>query len=252
MLTAKLLTQLLYPLTLCLLLVPTGLFLRRCRPRLGMFCCVCGLGWLLLWSLPVPTYWLGKGLEQEYTQQAATDLPIVDAIVVLGGGIRRDDYGINLQAAADRVWFGARLFHAGRAPLVVLSGGGAEELGQAAPEAPSMAAFIKDLGVPESALLLEDGSRTTRENAIHTQPLLQARGIKRILLVTSAQHMPRALATFRQLGMDAIAAPTDFEASPPLEHGVLRWMPDSRMLERSSRGLKEYMGLFYYRLRGWA
>ena len=115
-----------------------------------------------------------------------------------------------------------------------------------------MAAFIKNLDVPEAALVLESGSRTTRENAINTLPLLQARGINRVLLVTSAQHMPRALATFRKLGIDAIAAPTDFEASPPRGNWFLRWMPDSLMLDRSSRALKEYIGLWAYRMSGWA
>jgi len=157
-----------------------------------------------------------------------------------------------LQAGADRVWFGATLFHAGRAPLVILSGGSAEELGIVWPEAPAMAAFIRDLGVPEAALMLESGSRTTRENAINTLPMLQARGINRILLVTSAQHMPRALATFRKLGIDAIAAPTDFEASRPTGYWLLRWMPSAAALERSSRALKEYIGIWVYRMSGWA
>ena len=252
MLIGKILTQLIYPLTLCLLLVPRGLLLRRRWPRLGMACCVLGLGWLLLWSLPVPTYLLGESLEQQYPQLAPTELPVVDAIVILGGGVEEDEHGINLQAGADRVWFGARLFHAGRAPLVILSGGSAEELGVVWPEAPAMAAFIKNLDVPEAALVLESGSRTTRENAINTLPLLQARGINRILLVTSAQHMPRALATFRKLGIDAIAAPTDFEASPPSGNWLLRWMPRAAALERSSRALKEYLGMWAYRLHGWA
>ncbi|OJY88555.1 MAG: hypothetical protein BGP25_02555 [Lysobacterales bacterium 63-13] len=252
MLIGKLLTQLIYPLTLCLLLVPLGLLLRRRWPRLGMACCVSGLGWLLLWSLPVPTFLLGESLEQQYPQVAAAELPLVDAIVVLGGGVDEDEHGINLQAGADRVWFGATLFHAGRAPLVILSGGSVEELGMIWPEAPAMAAFVKDLGVPEAALVLESGSRTTRENAINTRPLLQARGINRILLVTSAQHMPRALATFRKLGIDAIAAPTDFEASRPTGYWLLRWMPSAAALERSSRALKEYIGIWVYRMSGWA
>ena len=107
MLFGKLLTQLIYPLTLCLLLVPLGLLLRRRWPRLGMTCCVSGLGWLLLWSLPMPTFLLGESLEQQYPQVAATELPVVDAIVVLGGGVDEDEHGINLEAGADRVFMQA-------------------------------------------------------------------------------------------------------------------------------------------------
>jgi uncharacterized SAM-binding protein YcdF (DUF218 family) len=232
--------------------VPLGLLVWRRWPRFGVFCWVSGLAWLLLWSLPVPTYYLGASLEQQNAQVAVADLPVTEAIVVLGGGVQEDRYGINLKDGADRVWFGAKLFHAGRAPLVILTGGNSEELGVLWPEAPAMAAFIKDLGVPQASMLLESGSRTTRENAVNTQRLLSERGITRILLVTSAQHMPRALATFRKLGIDAIAAPTDFNASPPSGSVLLEWMPSTEALGQSSRALKEYFGLWFYRLRGWA
>jgi uncharacterized SAM-binding protein YcdF (DUF218 family) len=252
MLISKLLTLLIYPLTLCLMLVPIGLLIRRRWPRLAGVCWVSGLGWLLLWSLPVPSYLLSASLEQRNAPVAPTDLPVVEAIVVLGGGVQEDRYGVNLKDPADRVWFGAKLFHAGRAPLVILTGGNSEELGSLWPEAPAMAAFIKDLGVPQDSILLESASRTTRENAVNTQRLLNERGIKRILLVTSAQHMPRALATFRKLGIDVTPAPTDFDASPPTGSLLLRWLPSTEELGRSSRALKEVIGLWVYRLRGWA
>ena len=252
MLISKILTQLVYPLPLCLLLVPLGLLMRKRWPRLGASMSVIGLGWLLLWSLPVPSSILGRSLEQAFPQQAETELPKADAIVVLGGGVSRNSWGIDLKSAADRVWFGARLYRAGRAPLVLLSGGSLEELGYTWPEAPAMATFLRDLGVPESAMLLESESRTTRENAVYSENLLRARGIRRVLLVTSALHMPRALATFRKLGIDAIPAPTDFEAEPPSGFWLLRWLPDTESLDRSSRAMKEYLGIWVYRLRGWA
>ncbi len=252
MLLSKILTQLVYPLPVCLLLVCLGLLMRRRWPRSGLALCAFGLGWLLLWSLPVPSSMLGRSLEQIYPQQAEMELPEVDAIVVLGGGVGRNSWGINLWAGADRVWFGARLYRAGRAPLVVLSGGRLEQLGMNWREAPAMATFLHDLGVPEAAMLLESESGTTYQNAVYTEKLLRARGINRILLVTSALHMPRALATFRKLGIDAIPAPTDFEAEPPSGYWLLRWLPDADALDRSSRAMKEYLGMWIYRWRGWA
>jgi uncharacterized SAM-binding protein YcdF (DUF218 family) len=65
--------------------------------------------------------------------------------------------------------------------------------------------------VPENAILLEIESRTTYENAVFSKRLLEANGLEEIRLVPSALHMPRALATFRSLGITAIPAPTDFE-----------------------------------------
>ncbi len=119
-------------------------------------------------------------------------------------------------------------------------------------EAPAMATFMHDLGVPEAAMLMESESRTTRENAVLTEKMLRERGTNRILLVTSAMHMPRALATFRKLGIDAIPAPTDFEAEPPSGYWLLRWLPDTDALDKSSRAMKEYLGMWVYRWRGWA
>ena len=235
MLLSKILTQLVMPLSLCLLIVPIGLLLRRRWPRLGLTMCVLGLGWLLLCSLPVPSSALARTLEQTWPQQAATELPDVDAIVVLGGGVSRNTWGINLEAAADRVWFAARLFKAGRAPLVVLSGGTLSELGMDWPEAPAMAGFLGDLGVPESAILLESESRTTHENAVFTERLLRERGIRRILLVTSALHMPRALATFRKLDLEVIPAPTDSKPNRLPATGCCAGCP-IRMRWRAVRG----------------
>jgi uncharacterized SAM-binding protein YcdF (DUF218 family) len=254
---AKFLTQLAYPLSLCLLLVPLGLLLRRGRwRRMGATLITFGLGWLLLWSLPLPSFWLRASLERKNPPRALADFPPTAAIIVLGGGIEPPRSGWrdypDLSSAADRVWFAARLYHAGRAPLVVLSGGTLDQSLTATSEASAMATFIEDLGVPASALLLEDQSRTTSENAINTIALLHERGINEALLVTSAMHMPRALGVFRKLGLNVIAAPTDFEAVPPVGPWFLRWMPDSDALDGSSRALKEYAGYWVYWLRNLA
>lgn len=257
LLLSKLLTQLIYPLTLCLLLVPLGLLLlRRGWRRSGRGLVTFGLGWLLLWSLPVPSFWLCATLERQYAQREAAAYPITAAIVVLGGGIETTRPGWrdspNLRNAADRVWFAAQLYHAGRAPLVILSGGRLDEGEAIGSEAASMARFIEDLGVPADALALEEASRNTWENALFTASLLRERGIDDVLLVTSAMHMRRAAALFRAQGLHVVEAATDFEATPPLGPWPMRWLPDAQSLDASSRALKECLGLWVYRIRGLA
>ena len=252
---AKIFVQLISPLGVCLVLVLCGWVLVRLRwRRSGWSLALFGLAWLLLWSLPLPSFWLRASLEQQNPQHAAADYPQVAAIVVLGGGIEGDRHGWrigpNLEAAADRVWFAARLYHAGRAPLVIVSGGASALSGSDQPEAAAMAEFIEDLGVPASALMLEQRSRNTWENALYTRELLREKHIGQVLLVTSALHMPRALAVFRKLGIDVIPAPTDVEAVPPRGSWLLEWLPDTMALDGSSRALKEYLGLWIYRLRG--
>ena len=252
----KLLAQLVYPLNLALavLLLALALLLLGRARRWSISLLAAALGWLWLWSLPVFADWLQGGLEQRYPALPAAQLPSAEAIVVLGGAMEPALPPLspdpNLSAAADRVWHAARLYHAGKAPLIVLSGGALPWTRDSGREADAMAALLQALGVPETALLRENQSANTAQNALYSQQLLAARGLQRILLVTSALHMPRALAHFRATGLETIPASTDVEVVPRMEQTVLAWLPDAGALERSSRTFKEYLGLVACRWRG--
>lgn len=251
----KLLTQLAYPLGFCLILSLLALVLFGLRRRRwGLNCLGVAVVWLGLWSLPVVSDTLRLSLEGRFENRPVADLPTADAVVVLGGGITPVPPAWpypDLSQGADRVWQAARIYRAGKAPRVILSGGRLPWLGERTPETEAMERFLTDLGVPANALLLEEQSRSTHENAVYTAKLLQEHGLHRVLLVTSALHMPRALATFRAAGVNAIPAPTDFEVIPEPAH-PLRWLPDAGALSASTRALKEYLGLWVYRWRGWA
>ena len=149
------------------------------------------------------------------------------------------------------MWHAARLFHAGKVKWIVASGGCALCGEEYYPEASAMRDLLVDLGVPGERVLLEEESRNTRENAVHSAELLRAHGFRKVLLITSASHMRRAFAAFRAAGVDAIPTPTDFQrrASNP---GVLAWLPDAGALHRSTLAIKEYLGFAVYRHRGWA
>jgi uncharacterized SAM-binding protein YcdF (DUF218 family) len=119
-----------------------------------------------------------------------------DAIVVLG--CRVDDVGLPSQRMRRRVALAVALYRDGRAPLLVLSGGG---LGPVA-EAAAMRDLALAAGIPAAALLLEPDSRDTLANAINTARLLKAAGKSRIVLVTDRLHLPRAALLFRRAGLD--------------------------------------------------
>ncbi len=141
----------------------------------------------------------------------------------------------SVRSLADR-----RLYHAGKAPLVVLSGG-SDPTVSAMSEAEAMQLFLRDLGVPDSAMLLETHSRNTRENARYSAQLLDARKMHHILLVTSALHMDRAMGEFAAQGLDVTPAVTDVEAVPaPAD--LWRYLPDAEALSASARALKERVG----------
>jgi len=251
----KLLSQLAYPLGASLVLGSLALVLMLLgRVRAALLSLAIGILWLALWSMPMVSDRLRLSLEGRFVQQGVQTLPAADAAVVLGGAIRGapPDWSYpDLGRAADRVWHAARLYHARKAPRIIVSGGGLPWLGERAVEADGMRRFLTDLGVPPEAVLLEGRSRNTRENALYTAEIVRAEGIDRVLLVTSALHMPRALATFRAVGIDAIPAPIDFEVMPEPAHPI-RWLPDAEALSDSTRALKEYLGWWVYRHRGWA
>ncbi len=241
---SKYIIVLLSPLGSALCLAALALLLAwRKRSRISTALALLALLWLWAWSTPALSRWLRDRIEGQFVQAPLAEMPRAEALVVLGGAVlppSGPSTGIDLQAAADRVWYASRLFHAGKAPLLLLSGGSDPER-QVFSEARAMAIFLQDLGVPPKAMLLEESSRTTRENAVYSAALLKARGIHRILLVTSALHMPRAMALFNAQGLQVVPAPTDFEvrALPP---GLLPWLPDALELDGSARAMKEIVG----------
>ena len=240
---SKLIIALISPLGTALALGSAAWFFGYWRRRMpALLLGGLGLSWLLVWSLPVASHGLRAWVENEFPPLPVADLPSAPAIVVLGGAVgwSRAMTGYpNLNAAADRMWHAARLYHAGKAPLMVLSGGGDASLGQI-PEAELMRRVFWDLGVPDSAMLSESNSLNTRENARFTADILAQRHIHRVLLVTSALHMGRAKTLFERVGLEVIPAATDYEVT---RSQVWRnWMPDTGDLDGSARAMKELVG----------
>ena len=242
----KMAVALTYPPTLSLgLTVLAALLMIRYR-KAGLLTLCAALGWSALWSVPSASDWLRHQLEKRYPVLDTAALPQADAVVVLGGGSRYawlDKPNVRPETLqSSRLAAGARAWQAGRAPRIVLSGGG--EGGGS--EARMMATAIAKLGVPSSALLLEERSRNTRDNATYTAELVERFHMRRVLLVTSSLHMPRAIAQFRKAGIDVVAVPV-----PELARRSSwreRWLPSRSALWRSGRAFKEYAALLSVRL----
>lgn len=212
------------------------------RKRLAFCLGSLALVWLWFWSLPVASNWVRGYLEDQHPQVAIQDVPQAEAIVVLGGAVSPAGHGElypNLESGADRVWHAARLFHASKAPLMLISGGSDPEH-SATSEAEAMRRLMLALGVSEHAILLEQRSLNTAQNAKYSAGLLAQKDVTGILLVTSALHMPRAKALFEAEGLEVIPAATDHEVlSRPLWRNLL---PETSALDGSSRAIKEIVG----------
>ena len=252
----KSLTPLFSPLGMCLLAWVGALILYlRGYHGVARAAALFGIGVILLFSNPIVGDALIRSLEEDYEAREPERYPTADAIVVLGGVTKvpvPPRVGIGVAAGFDRLRLGVQLLKARRAPLLILSGGSISALsGSDVPEADRLRSLALEYGVDDRAMLLERSSRNTHENAVLTGQLLSARGIERIILVTSASHMGRAEAAFQQLDVEIVPAPTDFEAVPkPMS--VHRLLPGAVALLRSTRASKEYLGLLFYKLVGWA
>jgi uncharacterized SAM-binding protein YcdF (DUF218 family) len=252
---SKILPLFVYPFGLSLLLLGIASALRR-RAAWTRALCFSALLLLLLFSSGGVSQLLLRSLEDRYPPPPIESIPHAEAIVVLGGGTSNapaaPGQAPELGDASNRLLYAARLFRAGKAPLILFSGGAVPFLltWRQGSEAEAAAQLLQEWAVPGQAILLEDKSRNTRENALLSRPILQSRGVTRILLVTSAFHMPRASAVFRKLGFQVIPAPADYR-TPEDESPLLLFLPSVDSLAGTDLALKEWLGMLVYRLRGW-
>ncbi|MBV9182939.1 MAG: YdcF family protein [Acidobacteria bacterium] len=162
-------------------------------------------------------------------------------------------------ARGDRLLYAAILYRSHKAPLVVVTGGITPRRESEPNEGESTAQALGVMGVPPSAILEEPSSNNTYQEARVVKQLMRSHKMDKILLVTSAMHMPRALRTFRRQGIDSIPSPTDFavteydvaQSDATFEKVALNLIPDAGVLVITTAALKEYIGLAYYWARHW-
>ena len=242
--------QLAFPPSSLLLLLLLSVLLRKRWPRLAMMAFLCGFTGLYLMSLPITLEYAARALENEAPlsqERWPTLAQQADAIVVLGGGREINDPAWQADQpslmAMQRLRYAARLAKASELP-VLLTGG--LHFGQPPSEAQIMAnSLAQDFAV--QARWLENDSRTTWENAQFTADILHREGIRRVVLVTHAWHMPRSRWSFEQFGFQVIGAPVGF-LSVPNGRPLKGWLPESKALWHNTALLNEALGAVLYRL----
>lgn len=262
-LLSKLVPPLLMPLGLALLLQVMGLLGHR--RRWGPWLSWGGLALLWLASMPLVSRQLIWGLEERAVRISPALIPRADVALVLGGGLSPalpPHRGVEVGEAGDRLLTGVELLQEGKASWLLLSGGKVSfNAGDPAPpEARSAAALATRLGVSPSRIVLSEQARNTAEEAGALQEIAARRGWRTVLLVTSATHLPRSLATFRRLtDLTIIPVPCDFQlpargsiGKPSLAGTLMDLQPSASALAGTSQALRELMGLAAYRLRGWS
>jgi uncharacterized SAM-binding protein YcdF (DUF218 family) len=256
---SKVLPQFVYPVGAATLLLILALLANRAS------------GWTDAFLLAaIASLWIGgnsrvaRGLVRSLERRHLPDgeLPQADAILLLGGGNLARRYSrsrLGVGGAGDRVLYAGWLYQQGHAPYILATGGNLPWSGAPSSPAAAMRAVLALMGVPESAVQLEEESANTYESSRACHELLEARAAKTVLLVTSAIHMPRSVKLFEKKGVRVIPAPTDFSVpddepsggKPQMIPILTELLPNVRSLDLTTGALKEYLGTLVYRLRGW-
>jgi uncharacterized SAM-binding protein YcdF (DUF218 family) len=235
----------LQPALLALLLLTALGLLRRCK-RVAWL----GLGLVFLWAWP-PFAWLFAGSLEWFYPSGAIPPPDAQVIVVLSSSSTPSNPSIpepyvgwdTYQRCKHAAW----LYHHWRAVPVIASGGPAESNLIASR---LMRSALEAEGVPSPAITTEEQSLSTYENGAFTAAILRSRGIHKIVLVTEAQHMLRSDSVFRKQGLEVVPAPcAAYTAGMSFDFRNL--LPAGSPVSVNNNVLHEWLGLAWYKLRGW-
>jgi uncharacterized SAM-binding protein YcdF (DUF218 family) len=246
---SKVLWLLIEPSHVIFALVVLGIGLWKSRwSRLGYRLAAVGAASLVVFTvLPIPNLVLAP-LENRFPIPQHLP-PEVDGIVVLGGAVdpvETSARGIpSLNEAAERMTAFAKLARLYPSAKEVFAGGNGTIHSSDLTEADAAKRVFDDLGMDTKRIVFEHKSRNTRENALISKSLVNPRPGETWILVTSAQHMPRAVGIFRQLGWPVIPYPVGYKSDSNYDVDLV----DS--LKKFDGAVREWVGLVVYRGMGW-
>ena len=209
-----------------------------------------GIVILIFCSLPIISNKLINYLEKDYSLQDALAIDNADAIVVLSGMLKTikvdDELKYEFGDGVDRILSGIDLFKNNKASLLILTKGQVPwSLG--IPEGEYLKEFAIKFGVPKKSILLTDNVQNTDQEAKSVKKLLNSNDAK-VILITSAFHMPRAKKVFEASNIKVIPFAVDFINS----HQKLTFMsfiPSADALSGTSLFVREMIGRLYYNLK---
>ncbi len=245
---SKILLSLITPPAGLMIIILVGLLTIGCCRWFGRFLVILGIALLYCLSISPVSDALLKPLESAWPPLKDTHVK-AEAIVVLGGGVRDSSWagaaaGPGPEAEA-RLVKGIVIYRSMHVPLV-LAGGNGDPFRAVPGDADVMQPLARALGVPTKDIIAENKSRNTLEAAKNLKQLVKAR---RIIVVTSAYHMKRAVAMFRKQGFEVVPAPAVYlsEQRPLSVHSLI---PRANALAASSAACSEYLSLLWYSLNG--
>jgi len=205
------------------------------------------------WTLVLVAYtlignsWLGAAmvgaLEAQIPMTHLTDGGKFDAVFVLGGGTKPGPDGRpQLGSVGDRVALAARLYHAGRTPVLVTSGSSIAALGLAMDISEQTATIWRELGVPDTAIRQIAKPKNTSQELAAYPALIEAEGWKRVGVISSAWHLPRVLRGARRHGLELVPLPADHRGIVP-GLALVWFVPQAIGFQQVQSALWELVGM---------
>jgi len=202
------------------------------------------------------TFWMLWRLERPWASVKLADAPECEVALILGGCADPSPYetgGLHLTQAGDRILMGAEVIRAGKAPVLAVGGGWMLVNGERKSEADAIRSWLVSWNLTGGREIVSLGvTADTRDEALHFAAIAKERGWRRVLLVTSANHMRRAAAVYRAIGIEPIPVPCNFlAASEPLPRWIPVGIPGVTGFDRLGVWLHETVGWAIYCQRGW-
>lgn len=238
----KLLPVLLSPIFVFSVLVIIGAWKKR---RIVCYAASAGL-WLL--ATPVVSDSLFRFIEEYSVKRNVVTIPEADAIVVLSGMLKKSPGENELTqewSDPDRFFGGLELYQSGKAKLLIFTRGKMPWTVAQESEGDALWRAAVERNIPPDSILLTAEVSNTREEAAAVRKLMGGRDSK-IILVTSAFHMPRAKMVFEREGLTVLPYPVDFKVLMK-KTTVMDVLPDARALYLSDLAIRELIGRLYYR-----
>lgn len=240
----KILPLIFSPLFLIIFLIVFGLVINS--KKISLF----GILILIFCSMPIVSKKLVSYLEIDYELGQGIGSEPADAIVVLSGMVKtiKTKNGLKYEwgGAADRIFAGVELFKENKAEILILTSGKLPwSVGM--PEGEYLREVAIKFGVPEKSILLTENVENTDQEAKAIKKLFSKNNPK-VILVTSAFHMPRAQIVFEAAGINIMPFPVDFQIGVS-KLTFMSFIPSVGSLQGTSFFVKEMIGRIYYKLK---
>ena len=241
----KLLPYLVYPITIITFLL---LWAAISRKRLPV---ILALVLLIITSSPIVSHQMVAYIDGQERKKIVEDMDVADSIVVLSGMIVpiKTKQGIAYEwGDPDRFFGGIELIKAGKAKNIIFTGGIMPWQKNIQPEGQILAKFAEDFGIPSSQIIVTGDVENTRDEAKAVREILTKNNTNKVILVTSAFHMPRASKLFLKEGIEVQTYPVDFKVGisniTPMD-----FLPSADAFSGFQFSLRELIGRAYYRFR---